>query len=279
MPASISRRRVLVACGAWLLAACSAKSRRPSAAASSPIRVVPTSADLSGDLGPAQHRRNDRGRLGTAVGSAVDVCTGHRAGHPPRHGRRGQAGRRPAVCAPGQRLVGRSLARRRRPIRYDRRHARRRPDAAESPRHPDVRRATAGGRRGSARDVRDRPARFRPRRHLVDGGHAAVRHHCGDRRRRSERIGELPGHPRRPGRPAGDDRDPARRPGRRPLHHHRRRRQEDGGHRRLGQGQCASDAAGSAEHQARQLSPTSSAAPMPRTSWRTSTSARQCPGR
>ena len=43
MPDSISRRRALIACGAWLLAACSAKSRRPGAAASSPIRVVPTS--------------------------------------------------------------------------------------------------------------------------------------------------------------------------------------------------------------------------------------------
>ena len=48
MPASISRRRLLLAAGGWLFAACSAKSRRPSATGSSPITVVPTSASPAG---------------------------------------------------------------------------------------------------------------------------------------------------------------------------------------------------------------------------------------
>ena len=42
MPRPITRRRVLLACSTWVLAACSGKSRRSAAATSSPIRVLPS---------------------------------------------------------------------------------------------------------------------------------------------------------------------------------------------------------------------------------------------
>jgi hypothetical protein len=84
MPRSVSRRRVLLACSAWVMAACSSRSRRSGAAATSPIRVVPAPTTTTGAPTTSQPAASQSSTVAspppTASTQVTDLGTAHVAG-------------------------------------------------------------------------------------------------------------------------------------------------------------------------------------------------------